>query len=125
MMNHKHIAYEIKVSDSETISNTVELTGDDLVRDVIVIGLDGVLAQKELPANLNLQVYPSPADQYIHINIEGGNADKLSIYSENGVLIDSQTISQNQDELELFVGNYPTGLYYIQIGASTQSFIKQ
>ena len=67
-------------------------------------------------------VYPNPATDYIRI--KGGEYKKADIYSLNGALVRSVSISE-----QIYVGDLAAGVYYIRITddtyTSTLKFIKQ
>lgn len=93
--------------------------------------LDGlsVDSQGTVPTSLtktekqeNWSVYPNPATDYIRI--KGGEYNKADIYTLNGALVRSVSISE-----QIYVGDLSAGVYYIRITndtyTSTLKFIKQ
>lgn len=71
--------------------------------------------------NISIQpmVYPNPARDFISINQVTGNA---SIYSINGVFIESITVLPNQP---VSIANLNPGVYFITINNQTIRFIKE
>ncbi|MBI1193533.1 MAG: T9SS type A sorting domain-containing protein [Bacteroidetes bacterium] len=68
-----------------------------------------------------LQLYPNPASEQINVSfqsIEAGET-QLSVYNLSGNLMESRVlpVSPGQNVQTLAVADYPTGIYFLQIGA--------
>jgi hypothetical protein len=60
----------------------------------------------------NVSIYPNPAENLLNINAEG--LQKVVVYNTMGQLVKTIEIG-GQDQFTMEVGNYPTGLYTIQL----------
>ena len=68
------------------------------------------------------RIYPNPAHNNIHIEIEGSQyADKVEILNIDGKLVKQLTINNNL----LDISDLQNGVYFIKFGNSIQKFIKQ
>ena len=67
----------------------------------------------EIQMNLDINVYPNPSSDIIHINLNEGQLKRLEAYEINGGLIFATTLSSNQFNLN--IGAYPAGTYFLRI----------
>jgi plastocyanin len=69
---------------------------------------------------LALQLYPNPASDQITVSFEsaGVSETQLTVYDLSGKLMESRVLAAvpGRNEQTLAVGNYPTGIYFLQIG---------
>jgi hypothetical protein len=60
-----------------------------------------------------IYVYPNPAKDFINLNLNGIQADKMDIYDITGRLISTYNI--NSELTKVFTGNLNSGLYFIKV----------
>ncbi|HOY37700.1 MAG TPA: T9SS type A sorting domain-containing protein [Bacteroidales bacterium] len=58
-------------------------------------------------------IYPNPAGDYINLNLNGIDADKIEIYDITGKLISNDNLSSEQTQF--FIGNLKSGLYVLKV----------
>jgi hypothetical protein len=85
------------------------------------------IATAGLSANLlQVQLYPNPAGELLTVSA-AQVLDGYAIYSSDGKLVDSQTLSPASHQ-NIAVGRLPAGVYYLELksasGSSFQSFVK-
>jgi len=61
-------------------------------------------------------LYPNPSDDYIKIRYQNILPNSYKIFDLNGRLINSKIIN-NEDDLEINVGSFERGLYFISISS--------
>ncbi len=64
----------------------------------------------------SISIYPNPADNFIYIRYQNILPDSYKIFDLNGRLINSKIIN-NEDDLEINVGTFERGLYFISISS--------
>lgn len=57
------------------------------------------------------KLFPQPANENLHIQIESTSLKKLSIYNQLGAVVYSMEYPDN--ELEINVSNFPSGMYFL------------
>ena len=81
--------------------------------DVFILDID------ELTDELQIQIWPNPAKDYLNLNNNTGTEGLLKVYSEDGKLIASYTIATHSQQLD--ISFLPPGAYilhYTSTGAS-------
>ncbi|MEE4198372.1 MAG: T9SS type A sorting domain-containing protein [Bacteroidales bacterium] len=70
-------------------------------------------------------LYPNPASEYlmVHLTREAEVDLLVHIYSNTGRLVNSGTISQGSDFVEISINHLPAGIYYVKV-SDTQSVVK-
>lgn len=67
--------------------------------------------------NINsISIYPNPADNFIYIRYQNILPDSYKIFDLNGRIVNSKVID-NEDDLEINVGSFERGLYFISISS--------
>ncbi|OQA02908.1 MAG: hypothetical protein BWY67_02505 [Bacteroidetes bacterium ADurb.Bin397] len=66
-------------------------------------------------------IFPNPADDYITLNLNGVNADKIEVYDATGKLFSINIISTDQPHI--FIGNLYPGIYLIKIFSNDKDVI--
>ena len=99
--NSAGLTSEVKSSDGVLIQSANQ-TGCDNCPDLIYY-------------SKNINIYPNPASDILNIDIpqQIKQGTQLFIYSENGTLIDKDTITS--ESVKINVGDLPAGLYNIKI----------
>ena len=64
----------------------------------------------------SISIYPNPADNFIYIRYQNILPDSYKIFDLNGRLVNSKIID-NEDDLEINVGSFERGLYFISISS--------
>ena len=64
----------------------------------------------------SISIYPNPADNFIYIKHQNILPESYKIFDLNGRLINSKIIN-NEDDLEINVGSFERGLYFISISS--------
>ena len=64
----------------------------------------------------SISIYPNPTDNYIYITYHNILPESYKIFDLNGRLINSKII-YNEDDLEINVGSFERGLYFISISS--------
>ena len=64
----------------------------------------------------SISIYPNPADNFIYIRYQNILPYSYKIFDLNGRLINSKIIN-NEDDLEINVGTFERGLYFISISS--------
>ena len=64
----------------------------------------------------SISIYPNPADNFIYIKYQNILPESYKIFDLNGRLINSKIIN-NENDLEINVGNFEKGLYFISISS--------
>jgi cyanophycinase-like exopeptidase len=74
-----------------------------------------------------LLIYPNPAENSIHFNVNTGTTSIIEIYNSNGALISSLT-STESNLLEINVSSFEPGVYFVKIentsGTTWGKFVK-
>jgi hypothetical protein len=68
----------------------------------------------------NLNIYPNPASQAIHINFNGTISDRLTIINMLGEVVYSQNYIANQT---IDLTGFAKGIYIVKVGKQTQKLI--
>ena len=68
----------------------------------------------------SISIYPNPADNFIYIRHQNILPESYKIFDLNGRLINSKIIN-NEDDLEINVGSFERGLYFISISSGENS----
>jgi hypothetical protein len=83
------------------------------------INIQAVLGVSNGQASANIQLYPNPTDDQLTINIEGVQAEEVTIQvlDYNGQLVDEQRYNNiaTRHQAELRMGNYSQGVYFINV----------
>ena len=64
----------------------------------------------------SISIYPNPADNFIYIRYQNILPDSYKIFDLNGRIVNSKIID-NEDDLEINVGSFERGLYFISISS--------
>jgi len=75
-----------------------------------------------------ITAYPNPAGEFINLNFNGINAERVDVYDITGKLLSTDNLSSEQTQI--FTGNLNSGLYFIKVydsnrNIATMRFIKQ
>jgi hypothetical protein len=74
-----------------------------------------------------LLIYPNPAENSIHFNVNSVTTSIIEIYNSNGALISSLT-STESNLLEINVSSFEPGVYFVKIentsGTTWGKFVK-
>lgn len=104
--NAQRYAVETNGSYYATYANTC---GESSPSDtILIIGLGISLISAD-----DLTIYPNPAQHQFHIKSNGQPMDEVEIYTQQGVLIRKENLSDRQATLN--ISNLATGLYMIRI----------
>ena len=111
-------AYDISadtVTDNpNTIVNEKQCTGNEswYAKPISSVGIhESDLTSK----NILFNFYPNPANDLVTLNITNTNIEnmELNIYNVIGVLVKSEKINQNQQQIN--IGNLSNGIYLLEI----------
>ncbi len=74
---------------------------------------------------LKSSAFPNPAVDYINLpySIENGVSTNLTIYGNNGQLIDNKRIGSDFSYIRLDVSNYKPGVYYYKYNNESSKFV--
>ena len=64
----------------------------------------------------SISIYPNPADNFIYIRYQNILPESYKIFDLNGRLVNSKIID-NEDDLEINIGSFERGLYFISINS--------
>lgn len=96
-------------------------TGPSSLGQMFVAKLDQTTGLQPLNGRPSrFSVYPNPANQVATVSWEG-KASSLAIYDVTGRHIHRQSISDNQQTVQLALSSYASGLYYIRLSSATGS----
>jgi len=75
-----------------------------------------------------ITLYPNPAGEFISLNLNGINAERVDVYDITGKLLSTDNLSSEQTQI--FTGNLKSGLYLLKVyndsqNITTLKFIKQ
>jgi len=72
-----------------------------------------------------VKINPNPASEFINIDIENADCNSsdlvLTIFTSDGRLIESNTLSKTNFHLRLSTANYNSGLYYYKLNCAQES----
>lgn len=77
--------------------------------------------KNQMKSNINLMVYPNPADNKVSISVNEDlfSIEKIELYDMSGRFIKSfekeNVFNEVSEELSLSIGDLPTGVYFIRI----------
>ena len=74
------------------------------------------MSLNEINFSNQVDLYPNPSDDYIKIRYKNILPNSYKIFDLNGRLINSKIIN-NEDDLEINVGSFERGLYFISISS--------
>ncbi len=110
-------AIEVTVVSDTTVWVQVTSAEGCIGSDTIVIG--ALLSANSVVLEGMIQLYPNPTDDRLTVNIEGVQADEVTIQvlNFNGQLMEEQRINNiaSRHQSELSLGKYSTGVYFINV----------
>ncbi|MDB4180891.1 CotH kinase family protein [Flavobacteriaceae bacterium] len=83
----------------------------------------GNLAVNSIQSKTFVSLSPNPVSDILKLKIAKGNISNIKIWSVNGQLYDSYTLNNQQFEIDL--SNYETGLYILQIQTNNELVYKK
>ncbi|MEX0986185.1 MAG: T9SS type A sorting domain-containing protein [Bacteroidales bacterium] len=121
---------EINEPDSVQITFTPSMTVDGAVRiwmdDIAMTGFP-VVSARDIISNVNIDLYPNPASEYIHVNLKDNKFATMDIYSITGQQIISKNITDTVFNLN--VSALKAGIYFARFngksGVHTVKILKQ
>ena len=81
------------------------------------------LAVNSIQSKTFVSLSPNPVSDILKLKIAKGNISNIKIWSVNGQLYDSYTLNNQQFEIDL--SNYETGLYILQIQTNNELVYKK
>jgi len=69
-----------------------------------------------------ITAYPNPAGEFISLNLNGINAERVDVYDITGKLLSTNNLSSEQTLI--FTGNLHSGLYFIKVYNGNQNIAK-
>jgi hypothetical protein len=83
----------------------------------------GNLAVNSIQSKTFVSLSPNPVSDILKLKIAKGNISNIKIWSVNGQLYDTYTLNNQQFEIDL--SNYETGLYILQIQTNSELVYKK
>jgi len=120
---------EVGIDAGKVFINGAEVTIADIETDNGVVHvINAVLLPESDPTNIynieaagNMNVYPNPTNNVIHINFsDNENPGKLQMFNVTGMEVYSTGLFNNN--LELNVSEYKSGIYFIRVSAGETLF---
>jgi hypothetical protein len=69
----------------------------------------------------NISIYPNPVKDLV--KIQGNNINNISIYNSVGVLVEKIEVRDN--EVEINMNNYNTGIYFVQVNSDNETITRK
>jgi hypothetical protein len=70
-----------------------------------------------------IMIYPNPADDYLYLRFSDNYyPERIEIYSMLGVKMKS-IIFENKDNQKIYVGDLPSGIYFVRKGNTSELFL--
>jgi hypothetical protein len=64
---------------------------------------------------LRLKLYPNPSTDKVHIVLDEPYNGAISIFNSSGVEVKSFETKKYEDQIDLNIGELPSGMYYISL----------
>jgi sugar lactone lactonase YvrE len=87
--------------------------------------ISSLVGINELEKQNELSVYPNPCDDYLMINLKGGEFTDLKIKDVLGREIYFQKINSNKDNLELNLEDLSKGIYFVEINNAKKKLVNK
>ncbi len=102
-------------------NNNIKTCGIHVVSKEVVCSLTDI---KDNSINSNINVYPSPADDYVEITDINSNMN-ISIYDIYGRAIDNAPYTFNSSGININLQNVSSGIYFLKTNNRNIMFIKK
>ena len=114
MMEDKYYAFHMGIVKQERFVPTTQVHVNSLV-DFVVANCYSTGISDSFEKQKELSIYPNPASDFITLNTENINNENrtLTIYNIVGELVRSETLSQNQQKIN--VEDLNNGIYMLEI----------
>ncbi len=100
----------------------VMLNGEAVTEQIVIEPVSGI---QEAANMLSFEVYPNPAGNFVHININDTKSNdlKVQVYDILGKLVKTQPITERTTQLD--IQNLKSGVYILKVGNSSKRLIKK
>lgn len=85
------------------------------------IDINGTIGVGENMADVNVAIYPNPAEDFIKLTSISGLPSVVKIYNALGMLVDEFEMKSN--EIDINVSDYKSGIYFINVEGMTNKVV--
>ena len=78
---------------------------------------------QNVPAKAKRNAYPNPASEIVTLPYEADDATSMKIYDVQGKLVERKFLNENEQELQLNIKDYTSGMYFYEVNGESNSFI--
>ena len=78
---------------------------------------------QNVPAKVKRNAYPNPATDFVTLPYDANGATSMKIYDMQGKLVERKFLDKSNQELQLNVKDYPSGMYFFEVNGESNSFI--
>lgn len=78
---------------------------------------------ENVPAKAKRNAYPNPASDLVTLPYDANGATSMKIYDMQGKLVERKFLNENEQELQLNIKDYTSGMYFYEVNGESNSFI--